>query len=755
MKASNLIWKERLAGKLPPQLAEEIDIFENEIELRRQGKIDERVFGETRLRRGVYGQRYDNGQRHDGIATRKLAYPDGKPTKGPNTVWDAPGMQRIKIPFGGLNAAQLETVAELAEEYSDGIVHVTTRQDFQLHYIHIDDTPAIMRRLAAVGITTREACGNTIRNVTACPYAGVCRDQVFDVTPYAKMTAYYLLGHPECQDFGRKFKIAFSGCGDNPCALVRMHDFGVIAKTRQNGGRLERGFEAYVGGGLGTVPYQAKLLAEFLPEAELLPTIVAIARVYTRLGEKRNRNRARIKFLVDKLGIEEFRRLVAEERAQLPEDPRWKEALEEIPRYAEEPKKPAGLIQIEPAGADGFREWFRRNVYRQRQEGYAAVTIALPLGDITAAQLRRLADIARKYTNETIRTTVEQNFLLRWVSEADLPALYDDLKAAHLAEPVANTIADITACPGTDTCRLGIASSRGLAAELRNRLLERRKPLDEAVRGLRIKISGCFNSCGQHHLADIGFYGVKRNKGRYAVPHFQVLLGGQWGENAAAYGLAIGVVPSKRVPEALERILGRYLEGREPGEPFQAFIKRIGRAECLKMIEDLREIPTHQADPSYYVDWGDAREFTIGDLGVGECAGELVSPTEFQLAAAEREAFEAQLHLEKGEAGEAARRAYEAMKRAAQALIAHRLGRAPEDPDQVVETFRKHFYDTELFFDAFARGKFAQYYFSAHRRNGEPWDEESARKQIEEAQLFLEAAHACYQRLLEQEQPVI
>ena len=236
-------WKDKLGSRIAPELAAEIDVFESEIALKKQGKIDDKVFAETRLRRGAYGQRYDNGRRHDGRESRELAYNHDGLTKGPNTLWDAPGMQRINIPFGGLNARQLEVLAELAEEYSDGIAHVTTRQDFQLHYIHIDDTPSLMRRLAAVGITTREACGNTVRNVTACPLSGVCRDQAFDVTPYAKALAYFLLGHPDTQDFGRKFKAAFSGCDTNPCALVRIHDLGCIARVREVDGKAKRGFE--------------------------------------------------------------------------------------------------------------------------------------------------------------------------------------------------------------------------------------------------------------------------------------------------------------------------------------------------------------------------------------------------------------------------------------------------------------------------------------------------------------------------------
>jgi len=261
MKSSNPSWKEKLTGQMPEALASEIDNFETEIALRKQGKLDEKLFAETRLRRGAYGQRYDNGQRSDGQKVQKLNFPSADLTKGPNTMWDAPGMQRIKIPGGGLNAAQIETLAELAEEYSDGIAHITTRQDFQLHYVHIDDTPSVMRRLAAVEITTREACGNSVRNVTACPYAGVCQHESFDVTPYSKALMRFMLGHPDCQSFGRKFKPAFSGCAQHACGLTSLHDLGVIAKKRVNEatGREEVGFEVSVGGGLGAVPYQAKL----------------------------------------------------------------------------------------------------------------------------------------------------------------------------------------------------------------------------------------------------------------------------------------------------------------------------------------------------------------------------------------------------------------------------------------------------------------------------------------------------------------
>jgi sulfite reductase (ferredoxin) len=745
MKASNSAWQEQLAGKMPEGLAREIDIFETEIALRKQGKLDERLFAETRLRRGAYGQRYDNGQRHDGKKVQEMAYPSGDLTKGPNTMWDAPGMQRIKIPAGGLNASQLETLAELAEEYSDGIAHVTTRQDFQLHYVHIDDTPSVMRRLAAANITTREACGNSVRNVTACPYAGVCPDEVFDVTPYARALSKFLLGHPDCQNFGRKFKPAFSGCAQHACGLTSLHDLGLIAVKRAVNGTEQRGFEVYVGGGLGAVPYQAKLFDSFVRPEELLPLAQAIARVFARLGEKKNRARARIKFLIQDLGIEKFRELVLEERKTLPPDPRWTEYLNDAEESKESPLKPGGERPL--LGSAAFQRWLETNTRPQRQTGYVVVTIALPLGDITANQLRALADIARRFTTETIRTTVEQNFVLRWISQPDLRELYQALEAVGLADPGAETILDITSCPGTDTCKLGISSSRGLAAELRKRLAEKSFQFDEAVENLHIKISGCFNSCGQHHVADLGFYGVSRKMSGYAVPHFQVVLGGEWSHNAGSYGLPVMAIPSKHIPEAVIRLVDRYAADRKDGEIFKDFIKRLGKAELRNLLEDLARAPADPLDRSIFTDWGDPREYSLEDLGVGECAGEVVSAIEFDLAGAEREVFEAQVAWENGQVAQAGTLAYQAMLHAAKGLVKLELPNAPGDPDQIVSEFRTRFYDTQRFFDPFAGGKFAQYLFAAQQKSQQPHTSDSARYLIDEAHLFVEAAHSCYQRM--------
>ena len=745
MKASNHLWKERLKGKIAEPLNREIDIFETEINLRRQEKVEERVFAETRLRRGVYGQRYDNGQRHDGNAPRVLEYPSDNPTKGPNTLWDAPGMQRIKVPYGGLNPAQLEVMAELAEEYSDGIAHVTTRQDFQLHYVHIDDTPSLMRRLAAVGITTREACGNSVRNVTACPYAGVCPDESFDVTPYAKALSKFLLGHPDCQNFGRKFKPAFSGCRQHACGLTSMHDLGAIAVTRQEKGGEVRGFELYVGGGLGAVPYQAKLFDEFLPPEQLLPTAQAIARVFARLGEKKNRNRARIKFLVHDLGIEKFKALVLEERDSLPKDPRWNQYLTEALSSSEESLEPTEDLAAE--GSTEFRQWVKTNIRSQKQEGYVVATVTLPLGDISANQLRSLADIVRRFTPGTVRTTVEQNFVLRWVSRRDLVELHQALKSAELAQPGAGNIVDIVACPGTDTCKLGISSSRGLAAELRSRLVGKSVELDEAIQDLHIKVSGCFNSCGQHHVADLGFYGVSRKVGGYAVPHFQVVLGGQWTQNAGSYGLPIVAIPSKNIPEAVSRLGERYIRDRVKGESFQDFVKRTGKTEVRKLLEDLAKVPGYETDSSYFSDWGDPREYSISDIGKGECAGEVITAVEFDLAAAERQVFEAQVFAEGRNFHKAGETAYGAMLHAAKGLIKIQLLDVSDDRDEIVREFRTRYFDTRKIFDPFAGPKFANYLFAAHQGRENGYTPDSSRRLIEEAQLFIEACHSCFNRM--------
>ena len=734
-------WKEKLSGKVREDWDKEIEVFSTQIELKKQGKIEDKIFAETRLRRGAYGQRYDNGQRHDGFETRQLEFPLAGVTKGPDTLWDAPGMMRIKIPFGRLSSRQLEVHCDLAEEYSDQILHVTTRQDIQLHFIHIDDTPDLMRRLAAEDITTREACGNSVRNVTACQYSGVCQGEAFDVTPYADAIMYFLLGHDDTLDFGRKFKIAFSGCHENPCGLTNFHDLGATAVVKDG----KRGFRVVVGGGLGAVPHAAPVYSEFVPEEELFPLSQAICRIFGRMGEKANRSRARIKFLVKKLGIEEFIRIVEDERKNLRPDPRWTAFLSDLHKTDETPKKPAS--ELAPSGhSDSFVAFQKYNIRPQKQDGYSVVLVKLPLGDFTPLQGRLLADIARDHGAESVRLTADQNLIIRWIPNADLPAVYEKLVAVGLAEPGAETISDITSCPGTDTCKLGISSSRGLAGELR-RHLSVVGAVPEAAEDLHIKCSGCFNSCGQHHVADIGFLGVSRTVGGRRVPHFQLVVGGEWTNNAGSYGLAIGAIPSKNVPQAVDALTAAFASGKTDGEKFRQWVERFGKREVKKLMEPFVGVPTYEEDPSYYSDWGDPREYTIGDIGVGECAGEVVSFVEMGLSAAERELFEAQMALDEKDSKRAAELAYSAMLVAARSLAHERNPNISEDTDEVVSEFKKHIVDTGYFLEKYAGAKFANYLFGYHSDGLGDGSPQAARDVLEEAQLFVEASHNCHQKM--------
>jgi sulfite reductase (ferredoxin) len=430
------------------------------------------------------------------------------------------------------------------------------------------------------------------------------------------------------------------------------------------------------------------------------------------------------------------------------DDPRWTAYLASVNDQTETPLK-QGVSLNGNERPEGFDAWYATNVYKQRQPGYVAATVTLPLGDASADQLRALADIARRFVKDTLRTTVEQNILFRWVSEADLPEFYKAIKTIGLGAADAATIVDVTACPGTDTCKLGIASSRGLARELRYRLGEKSLALDEAVKNLRVKVSGCFNSCGQHHIADIGFYGINRNVKGFQVPHFQVVLGGKFHDNAGEYGVAIGAVPSKRIPEAVLSITEYYMRKRLKEESFQDFVRRVGKKEIKDLLEDLTKIPAHDVDSSYYSDWGDPREFTLADMGVGECAGEVVSQAEFTLAASERELFEAQLLLDAGRPQQAAKTAYASMVRAAQGLVKAQNAGISEDEGQILAEFTSRFYDTQLFWDKYAGGKFAEYMFKAREfiGTGKDSDADRAVQLLQEAQLFIDAAHDCHNKL--------
>jgi sulfite reductase (ferredoxin) len=693
---------------LPPAVREEIDVFETELRRVQQGQMPEKVFLEFRLRHGVYGQRQAGVQ-----------------------------MQRIKIPLGMLNAAQLHRLADLAEDYADGVCHITTRQDIQLHFVDINDTPNLFRRLAEAGITTREACGNTVRNVTACSRSGVCGDETFDVTPYARATAYFMLRHPDAQNFGRKFKIAFSGCREHACGLALMHDVGAIAAVKEENGKKTRGFRVYLGGGLGPIPHQAKLYSDFVPAGEMLPLVQAIGRVFSRLGEKKNRAKARMKFLVAKLGIEEFGALVREERQKLPADPRWTSFLDDAETYREKPLKPPSKLDLAGTSED-FRKWHRMNVRPQAQEDYSMATIFLPLGDIASWQLRSLAQVCRKYVSDTIRTTADQNILIHWVSNGDLPAFYQALAALDLALPGAEGMANVTACPGTDSCKLGIASSRGLAAVLHEKFQNGMSDL-AGRDDIKVKISGCFNSCGQHHVGNIGFFGSSRRVGQHVAPIFQVILGGESSGNAASFGLSVGKVSSKDVPAVVRKLSDLYIKDRKEGEGFTEFTNRLGKARIKEQLAEFERLPDYNTSPEYYRDNRQPWDYLMS-TGVGECAGEMVSQAEFLLEDADRLSFDASLHLEAGRLEEAAGAALEAMKKAADGLLSVK-GLLLSDRYDTIEEFRKLFGEGGGFLP-----QIGEYFFRAAQEGPKNLNAEQAHQRVEEATLFIEEAHGVYSR---------
>jgi sulfite reductase (ferredoxin) len=697
---------------LPPAVREELDVFETELRRVQAGQMSEKIFLEFRLRHGVYGQRQDGVQ-----------------------------MQRIKIPMGLLNHAQMIRLADLSEEYADGVCHVTTRQDIQLHFVDINDTPNLMRRLAEVGITTREACGNVVRNVTCCPQAGVCGDEAFDTTAHARAMAYFMLRHPDAQNFGRKFKIAFSGCAGHACGLARMHDIGAIAKIEEVGGKRVEGFEVWVGGGLGSLPHQAKLMNDFVPADQMLPLAQAIGRVFGRLGEKQNRSKARMKFLIAKLGIDEFRRLVDEERGKLLRDERWETAVDEARALIREtPLKPPSDLKLPENPDPQMLRWLETNVRPQRQQGYSMVEIFLPLGDISADQLRGLANLSRRFVNETVRTTVEQNLLVRWVSNADLPALYEGLTALSLADVGAQRLMDITACPGTDSCKLGIASSRGLAAALHEKFNNGSQAIG-ARNDLKIKISGCFNSCGQHHVADIGLFGSVQRKQNHTAPVFQVVLGGTMQRNAASYGLAVGKVPAQNAAKAIEKLARFYSAEKRGDETLGDVVERVGKARLKQELEEFAELPAYEEAPEFYKDVRQPWEYSK-NVGIGECAGEMVDQAEFMLEDADRLNFEATLALEKGGFQEAARKAYEAQRKAADGLLSTK-GLLLSDKYDTVAEFRKFFYDGPSVFWK----PFAENFLRSAEENVEELDAEQCRLRVEEATLFIEQAQTVYSQM--------
>ncbi len=572
---------------------EEISHFEGEVRRFRGGDLPIEEFRPFRLVYGVYGQRQPDNQ-----------------------------MVRVKLPLGMVTADQMETLAQIAADYTGlGRGHVTTRQNVQLHFVDLKRTPEILRTLHDVGLTSREACGNVVRNVTGCPYAGVCPDELFDVTPYAVAYARHMLRNPVAQNLPRKWKTAFSGC-DGDCAGTPFHDLGFVAKVRHENGTQRRGFQVVVGGGLATLPLQAQVLYDFVAPDEYLALSEAILRVFAKEGGlpgflRKNRNKARIKFLIQKIGIDEFRRQVEEELKSDPaRQPTDLDSLTSMP--AEGPAErqvPADDGQPAPKG---FARWQATNVRRQKQEGYCAVAVTLPLGNITADQFRRLGEVMRNYGNGHARTNQNQNLVLRWVPEKALAAVYRELVDMGLGDSEAGLICDVVSCPGTETCSLGITSSPGMATALSQTMREM-KERDPLIDEIPIKISGCPNGCGQHHLGGIGLHGAAFKVDRRDVPSYDVFLGGGNYIGGGRYGERVTRIPAKNVPRAVLRILEVYRRERRDGEAFLDFLDRFGAKRFEPLLAEFRQVGPVREELDAYLDWGSTVLFKV-ERGEGECA---------------------------------------------------------------------------------------------------------------------------------------
>ena len=582
-----------------PHIEHEIERLEDESAAFQAGEREISEFTPFRLRQGVYGQRQADVQ-----------------------------MVRVKIPGGILTPEALEALGTVAEDFSLlGKGHVTTRENIQFHHIPLAQCPEVLRLLGEVGLSTREACGNTVRNVVGSPSAGVCADEVFDPTPY--LTAYVRFGvrHPITQNFPRKFKTAFTGCPDHDSVAAAIQDMTYVAQIREEGGVQEKGFKVYVGGGTSIMPRLAKPLYEFIPEADYLRVALAIWTVFNNADTlRKNRMMARIKVLIDRIGLDAFKELVEAELEKIgPIDPTPLMAAEEIQR--ETPPQPPQMSGNGHNGGQEYHQWRETNVVSQRQEGYYLVYVKPPRGDISHTQFRALANIARRYTGGRIRTTQEQNLAMRWIPGGYLHQVWEALDAIGLAEPGAHTITNVVSCPGTDSCKLGITSSMGLAKAMReemgtwNGLLQ-----DEGVQNIRIKISGCPNGCGLHHIANIGFHGaaVKGPDGQQ-IPAYELFLGGNYGDNRvedSRIGTRIPKVkvPAKLVPQVVREITSYYKDNREGDESFNQFLDRVGIEELTAVATDAQRMTeTADAGSDMYVDWERTNVYKL-ERGEGECA---------------------------------------------------------------------------------------------------------------------------------------
>lgn len=570
-----------------PVVEEEILELGKKIALYQNGKMDEDRFKSLRLARGVYGQRQ-------------------------------PGVQmiRIKIPHGALTRRKLARICEVSDTYATGNLHVTTRQDIQLHFVSLDETPKLWEELARDEITLREACGNTVRNVTGSHYAGIHPEEAFDISPYAQKTFEYFVRNPICQEMGRKFKISFSATeADEYYSYI--HDIGLIPRIQEVNGEAVRGFKVLIGGGLGAQPNHAEVAYEFLPADELLPFAESIIRTFDRYGERDRRHKARMKFLLQDLGKEELLKIAEEQRTAM--------AYQKYPiAYEEAQYAPIESEHIFDFSDKEFKQWFDANVFAQKQSGYYAVGLTLHNGDIKTDVARKLIQLLESIDVDDIRATIEQNLFIRFVKGSDLPALYQGLKEIGLVELGFEGLADIIACPGTDTCNLGIASSMGLATRL-TEVIRSEYPHLATSKDIDIKISGCMNACGQHNLAAIGFQGMTIKVNKKVAPAAQVLLGGyNIGGGQANFADKVIKVPAKRADDALRSLLDDYYSNKNSDEVYGAYYQRQGKDYFYQLLKPLSD--TASFEDSWYQDWGREIDY-VKAIGVGECAGVVVDLT--------------------------------------------------------------------------------------------------------------------------------
>ncbi|SDL28704.1 nitrite/sulfite reductase [Siphonobacter aquaeclarae] len=578
----------QLSDRVDPAARHDILELRQVISAYRKGDLDNERFRAFRLTRGIYGQR------QDGVH-----------------------MIRVKLPFGRLTPEQLIRIADCADAYGHGNLHLTTRQDIQLHYVKLEDTPQLWADLEDAGITLREACGNTIRNMTGSAIAGIDPDEPFDVSPYVHAMFSYFLRNPICQDLGRKFKIAFSS-SEKDTAFTFIHDLGFIPKIRTGTNGSQLGFRVLLGGGLGAQPFAATPVLDFLEEDQVIPFTEACIRIFDRYGERTRRHKARLKYLIQELGIDSFLALVESERLALGRSSFPVNRPEAEPVVPPEVDAYTGMDV--PAGSL-FEVWRSTNVFAQKQAGYFAVQLRISNGDLPAATARHLAQVIRTFAADDVRVTVNQGLLLKFVPAHALFPLFRALEDLALARPGFDTLHDVTACPGTDTCNLGIASSMGLAREL-ERMLTEEYPQMITEKQLKIKISGCMNACGHHTIADIGFHGMSIRQGKLVLPGMQVLLGGAiLGNGDGILAEKVIKLPSKRTPQALRVLLDDFRTHSQNQEPFHAYFARQGKAYFYTLLKPLAELEVLSQD--FLLDWGEDTQYATL-VGVGECAGALV-----------------------------------------------------------------------------------------------------------------------------------